>query len=164
MRKLVSSLALMGLLAAPVAVSGQTTLGPFLAFHDDWDFGVGAYAVFPAPELHENLAFSGSFGYFFPDQRAGADLNYWELNADAILRIPTEATGVRFFLLGGINIARWSVDAAGGDGPSDTDAGLNLGAGVSFPQESMTPTVGAKLQIEGGDGFMIFGGIGFPVG
>jgi hypothetical protein len=164
MRKLLFAVALLGIVSVPTAVNAQTTVGPFLAFHDDFDFGVGAYVTFPVEEIHENLAFSGSFGYFFPDDGGGAvDVTYWELNADAILRIPTESA-VRPFLLGGINIARVDVDVTGLGGGSNTEAGLNLGGGVAFPGESFTPMVGAKLQIDGGDGFMIFGGLGFPVG
>lgn len=164
MRKLLFAVGLMGILVAPGAVAAQTIAGPFLAFHDDFDFGVGGYVTIPAEDIHENLAFSGSFGYFFPDSGfGGADVTYWEFNADAVLRIPTESA-VRPFVLAGINLARVSVDAAGPGGGSSTEAGLNIGGGVAFPGESFTPMVGAKAQIDGGDGFMIFAGLGFPLG
>ena len=56
------------------------------------------------------------------------------------------------------------MDGIGSVSASDTEIGLNVGGGVSFPQESVTPSVGAKFEIGGGEDFMLFFSLGIPIG
>jgi len=164
MKKLLCAVALVGTLAVPGAVQAQFTLGPVAAFHDDADFGIGAYAAIPVPSLDENLSINPSFVYFFPD---GYD--YWELNGDVVYRFEvSEDVPVLPFALAGINIARAAFDVNvpgfGGASGSNTEIGLNLGGGIAFRAESLQPFVGAKFEASGGEGFVLFGGVGFTVG
>jgi hypothetical protein len=74
------------------------------------------------------------------------------------------------FALAGLNIFRVSVDGVTVPGVgtfgggSSTDIGLNLGGGVVFPTESVRPVAGAKFEIQDGTSFVVFGGVGFPLG
>ncbi len=151
MKKLLLAVALVGTLVAPSVARAQTIVGPALFYHDSADFGVGGYVSIPLAQLHENLALTTSFGYFFPDVG-----DYWELNGDVIYRFPVSSdVPVLPFALAGLNIARSG---------SNTDASLNLGGGVVFPSDSFRPVVGAKFELRGGSPFVLFGGLGFTVG
>lgn len=155
MKKLLLGLATVGALAMPGLASAQVVVGPSVAFHDDLDFGIGAFVMFPLEEVDPNVAASVDFGYFFPE----GGLDYWEINGNVIYNFPVEADApVLPFVLGGLNIGRFSAGAF-----SDTEIGLNLGGGIVFPSDQFRPVVGAKIELEGGDGFVLFGGLGFPV-
>lgn len=156
MKKLVCTVASVAALVAPGAVEAQTVVGGALAYHTDAEaLGIGAYAGIAAPQLHENIAINPSFIWYFPDL---GDL--WELNGDVVFRFPlTGQTSMIPFALGGINILRQSVA-----GISTTDVGLNLGGGLIFPLPTVRPAVGAKFEIQDGTGFVLFGGVGFPLG
>lgn len=160
MRKLLGTVALATLLAIPSAAQAQSTIvGGILGYHDDFEaVGIGAFASFALPQLHENISINPSFVLYFPD---GFDA--WELNGDLVYRFPLSDAPVIPFALGGLNIIRTSV-SAGGFSASSTDVGLNLGGGVIFPTGSIRPSAGAKFEIQDGTGFVIFGAIGFPVG
>jgi len=162
--------AMAALVAIPSDASSQVRFGPFAAFHDDADFGVGAFVNFAAPEIHENLAFAGDFGMFFPDDGGydEADVDYWELNANALYRFPIENVSISPWALAGLNIAHGSVGADLGELGSvsggDTEIGVNLGGGVTFGTGPMKPFAGAKIELGGGEGAVIFGGLSFDMG
>jgi len=158
MKKLLCSVALIGMLAAPVAVQAQMEAGPFLAYADDAEaFGIGAFIAIPLPALHPNIALVPDFTLFFPDDPFGL----FEINGDLMYTFPVSADApVVPFAFGGLNIARWSVDGGG----SGTELGINLGGGVNFVAGSVNPFAGAKIELEGGESFVLFGGLGFPIG
>ena len=156
MKKLLCVVALAGMLGAPVAASAQVSLGPVLGFHDDLDFGLGGFARIPVPSLATGLSIIPSFVYYFPD---GFDA--WELNGDVSYAFQvSEDTPVLPFAFAGLNVL--NVGAEGFD--SNTDIGLNLGGGITFRAESVEPFAGVKFELQDGTGFVIFGGVGFPVG
>ncbi|MGD2046307.1 MAG: hypothetical protein PVJ80_02515 [Gemmatimonadota bacterium] len=162
MRKLLGAVALALMLVAPgtVQAQAQTVVGGLVGYHDDAEaLGVGAYASFAVPQLHENLSIMPSFVYYFPD---GYDA--WELNGDVSYSFPVSSDSpVIPVAFAGLNIFRTSV-SAGGFSASSTDVGLNLGGAVVFPLESVRPSAGAKFELQDGTSFVIFGGIGFPLG
>lgn len=157
MRKLLAVAALVVALAAPDAARAQATVGPVVGVHEDADFGVGAYLGLPVPSLADGLSINPSFTYFFP----GGSREYWELNGDFVydFRVSRDAP-VFPFALAGLNIAT----ASGGGRGGDTDLGLNLGGGVTFNTRSARPFVGGRFEIGGGEGFVVFAGVGFAVG
>lgn len=135
--------------------SAQVHLGPQISLADDADVGIGARVVAGVPQ-YRGVEFAGSFDVFFPD----GDVDYWELNANLIynFEIP-DAGAFRPYAGGGLNIAR--VDPPVGD--SDTDLGLNVLGGAKFPNEGpVTPYLELRAEIEGGEQFVITGGILFP--
>jgi hypothetical protein len=161
MKKLLCTVALVGMLGAPAIVSAQATVGPLAAFHDDFDFGIGGFASIPVPSLDPNLSIVPSFVYFFP----GDPLGFFEINGDVMYQFEvSDETPVLPFAFAGLNVARYSVDIDGLGSGSNTEIGLNLGGGIKFRAESLEPFAGAKFEIQDGSGFVIFGGVGFQVG
>lgn len=171
MRKLAYTLAAAAMLAAvPAQSQAQTVVGPYLAYHDDFDLGVGGFVAIPIPSLHENVSLLFDFGYFFPGDLGldDVDFTYWELNAGGLVRFPIDNEDISPFAFGGLNIARFGVsdDVEGLDySDGDTEIGLNLGGGITFiGLGNLRPSVGAKVELSGGEGFVLFGALGFPVG
>lgn len=157
MRKLIAAVALVGMLLVPATAEAQTTIGPVAGFHDDFDFGIGGFLGIPVPSLDPNLSINPSFVFFFPD----GPWDYWEINGDVVYAFEVdEDTPVLPFAMAGLNIARLNPDVGNGD----TEMGLNLGGGIGFRAASVQPFVGAKFEIGDNDGFVVFGGIGFPLG
>jgi hypothetical protein len=167
MRKILLTLGAIGaLVSLPGAASAQAYVGPYVAFHDDADFGVGGFVGIPVTEIHEDLAFWGDFGYFFPDSgHEDRDVDYWELNANATFRFPLETPAFTPWVLAGLNLANGSVGhdlgESGNSSDSDTEIGLNLGGGLNFMGGPVQPFVGVKFELGGGDGAMIFAGVSF---
>ncbi|HET9947361.1 MAG TPA: outer membrane beta-barrel protein [Longimicrobiales bacterium] len=163
MKKLLCTVAVAGALVVPGAAQAQVVLGPMAGFHteDAIDaFGIGAFASFEVPSLDENLSITPSFIYYFPDDPRG----YWELNGDVVYNFEVSPdTPVLPFAMAGLNIARFSVDLNGAS-DSDTEIGLNLGGGVTFRAANVEPFAGAKFELQDETGFVLFGGVGFPVG
>ncbi len=158
------------LLVLPSQAWGQFQVGPYLAYHDDVDVGIGGFVSVPLPEVDENLSVVADFGFFFPDDHGseGVDRDYWELNGDALYSFPLENTSFTPWVLAGINIAHGSVvrDGSGfGDRSSDdTEIGLNIGGGGTFGTGPVAPFVGVKFELSGGEGAVLFGGLAFTVG
>lgn len=171
-KKLASVVALAGLLAfAPAQARAQAYAGPVLAYHDDFDLGLGGFVTVPMPSFAEGLSFIADLGIFFPGDGMGTDVSYFELNGGVLYRFPVDSDEISPFAMGGLNIARISIDHDGaGPGPGegmdvdDTDLGLNLGGGVTFLSFPVRPSVGLKIELSGGDGFVLFGALGFPLG
>jgi len=157
MKKLLAAAAMSAALAAPQAARAQATVGPIVGVHEEADFGVGAYLGIPVPSLADGLSINPSFTYFFP----GGSREYWEINGDVVYDFGLSGDApVVPFALAGLNVAT----ASGGGRGGDTDLGLNLGGGVTFATRSARPLVGGRFEIGGGEGFVVFAGVGFPVG
>ncbi|MDP2497318.1 MAG: hypothetical protein Q8W44_04910 [Candidatus Palauibacterales bacterium] len=142
------------LLALPGTARGQDVqLGPQLSLADDYDAGLGGRAVFNVgdPGGWEG---TGSFDVFFPD----GDVDYWELNGNLVYNFPVEESRTFFpYLGGGLNIARVEAGTL-----EDTDLGVNIVGGSKFDAEGVTPFVEARVEIEGGEQFVLTGGFLFP--
>lgn len=160
MKKLLCTLALVGLLAAPGAVQAQMTAGPILAYHTDAEaIGAGAFLTIPMAQISEGISIVPNFTWYFPD---GYD--YFEVNGDVMYAFPVGADApVAPFAFAGLNWSRTSV-TVGTFSASSSDIGLNLGGGVNFNAGSLNPFAGAKFTMSDGTGFVIFGGVGFAVG
>lgn len=177
MKRLFGSL----LLAAAVSfgasseAEAQFTFGPQAAFHDDADLGVGAWFSVPMPSIHEQISILANFLYFFPDGGsdfgvAEIDVSYWELNGGLKYDFPTSGA-ITPFVMAGIQYAKYSIDYDGpGDdlfdtGYGDGDIGLNVGGGLTTSLgDSLTGLLGGRLELGGGEGFVLEAGLGFPMG
>lgn len=146
---------------APAQAQAQLRVGPTVAFHDDFDFGVGAMVGFGLPALGDGVNFLGDFTYFFPDVD---NFDYLELNGNIAADIPIEGSAVAPFVLGGLNVARVSVDNPTLGDASNTELGLNLGGGIRFAAGALEPMVGARVELSGGEGFVLFASLPFNVG
>ena len=126
--------------------------GPELSLADDADFGIGARMEFDFTGSPLTLIANGDV--FFP----GNDVTWIELNANLVYNFDVaSAPTVTPYAGGGLNIRYRD----GGNWGSDTDPGLNLLGGVRFDAGSISPFVEAKFEIEGGDQFVVTGGILF---
>jgi hypothetical protein len=130
------------------------TLGPTLAYHDDADFGIGAALGLPLDSFGEGVGFLADFIWFFPEF-----VDYWELNGNVTYDLPLEDSTIVPFVLGGLNIAHASVTGA-----SNTELGLNLGGGIEFDAGTFRPSVGLRVELSGGEGFVFFGTLPFAMG
>lgn len=160
MRTASAVLALAGLLALSTPAQSQVSFGATAAYHDDFDVGLGPILEFPLPQLHENVRAQGEFIWFFP----GDGLDYFEVNGNVLYDFEVEDQSFTPFVLGGLNLARVSLDTEGSEfmdyDASSTELGLNLGAGLTFATESsLRPSVGARVEVSGGEGVVIFGSV-----
>lgn len=102
----------------PSGVRAQATLGPAVAYHDDFKLGIGAGLNVPIQQSDEGVAIMA-------------------------------------------NVSNTSDDFTD---TSRTEVGLNLGGGLSSALGRVRPTVGAKIEIGGGRGFVVFGHLPFVTG
>lgn len=164
MKKLVMILGICGLAAASTNLSQAAEVGGVVAWHDDFDMGVGARAVFPVEAINERVSGSGEFLFFFPDDGGGSvDVTYWEINANMLYDFPLPSSPISPYLGGGLNVARASVSIDVPANPfitdtsvSETDIGLNLLGGASFENNSsVSPFVEGRIELGGGEGFVL---------
>lgn len=161
MRKIFWTLAVVGSMAVVAeGAQAQTSVGPVAAYHDDAEsLGVGGFIRLPLASVHPNLAIVPNFVIYFPD-----GFDFLEVNGDLTYRFAvSEDAPVTPFALAGLNVSRASFEIAG-ESESETDVGLNLGGGVTFPSSSLQPFAGLKFEIQDGSSFVIFGGVGFALG
>lgn len=169
MRPFPSTLALCGFFAlaalAPVGAAAQTQVGPYLAYHDDMDLGIGGFFKVGVPSLAPDLSFGVDVGAFFPDDSPNVDFEYFEINLDAFYDIPVQDAAVTPFVMGGLRIGRISVDNdLIGDDYSDTDLAVNMGGGVEFGSGNVRPVAGLKIELGDGSAFVLFGRLAFGTG
>lgn len=147
------------LVAVPGFAEAQATLGPTLAYHDDFDLGIGAALTLPLEAVDPAIGVLADFIIFFPEQ----DFDYFEVNGNMTYDFEIEDSNVVPFALAGLNIARVSIDVAGVS-DSNTDMGLNLGGGLKFNAGNFRPMVGLRLVFRDNSGFVIFGSLPFALG
>lgn len=158
MRKLLVAILGAAVLAFPGRADAQASIGPTLAWHDDFDFGIGAMADVSVPAIAPEVGILADFTFFFPD---ADNVDYFEINGNLKWEFPNVEGPVSPFALGGLNFARVSRDDLD---ISDSEVGLNLGGGIEFNAGAFTPMVGGRFEIEGGEGFVLFGTLPFGLG
>jgi len=158
----ITLLAVIGLHAQEA--QAQVRFGAQASFGDDVDFGLGARAVFSLKQFNERLEGIASFDWFFPDSGVGVDWTYFEINGNVVYSIPlSSSSSLRPYAGGGLNIARSSIDF---DTPllssaSDTEIGLNVLGGTKFGSGRLTPFAELRIELGGGEQFVISGGFLF---
>ncbi|MDV3207377.1 MAG: hypothetical protein LOY04_09960 [Rhodococcus ruber] len=162
------ALSLLALAAAPASAQ---RFGVHANWSDDFDFGIGGRVEVDALNLITDerplsrTFFIGTFD--FPDcgfdlEDDSFDCSYWEINGN--LAIPLAAADIDPYVGAGLNIARFSADYSGTvpgvdlEG-SDTDVGLNLLGGLRFMLSSLSAYAEARLELGGGEQFVITGGV-----
>ena len=122
---------------AMFAEKGDTWVGVNANYgmHSDYkNFGVGVKAQW---EFMDNIRLEPSFNYYFKKDY----LSMYDLNLNVQYLIPVG--GVKIYPLAGVTLLGEKV-SYGGFSSSNSDIGLNLGAGVEFPLTDVL-----KLNIEG---------------
>lgn len=152
----------LGTLVTPRLAEAQVQIGPTVAYHDDFDVGVGGTLNVQMPALGDRIGFMADVLVFFPSTE---NLDYLEFNGNVTYDFPLANDNVRPFALVGLNVARASTDASGGIAASDNaEIGLNLGGGIGFDLGALRPTVGGRVEISGGEGLVLFLTLPFEVG
>lgn len=92
------------------------------------------------------------------------DWTYLEINANVAYSFPLSgSSSLRPYAGGGLNIARSSIDfdLPGLRSTSDTEVGLNVLGGSKFGSGRLTPFAELRLELGGGEQFVITGGFLF---
>jgi opacity protein-like surface antigen len=156
MNKTIWSVLPIALILVTAPVSAQR-FGAQLNWADGRDLGLGARVELPLRlQSDGTLARAygiGSFDYYFWDCGAGFDdCSYWELNFNGA--VPLTAEGFNPYVGAGLNLAHNSVDTAVGGG-SNTDLGINLLGGLRFTVGTLSAFAEAKIELSGGDQFVL---------
>ena len=160
--------------AAPA--QAQIAFGPQVSWGSDSDLGVGARVEVPvggmitgdSESVLAALKFIGSGDYFFVDcgDSENVDCSWIELNANAAVPLPLE--GFSPYVGGGLNFTMVSVEfddevcPAGADcDSSNSEVGLNVLGGLSFPLGGMNAFAEGRFELGGGEQFVLSAGILF---
>ena len=133
---MITCMMLMGM--AAFAQQGSTWVGVNANYgmHSDYkNFGVGAKVQY---EFIDNVRAEASGNYFFKKDYC----TMWDVNLNLHYLIPVG--GAKIYPLAGLSLLGTKVDLGQFGSASDSDFGLNLGAGVEFPLSD-----GIKLNFEG---------------
>lgn len=148
----VTSLVLAGALlaAVPGVARAQLHMGgqASLAFDrgNDNSPGVGIRAVLGLPALP--IEVHGSVDYFFASCDP-IDCSFWEANANAVFRFPTEGMPLKPYVGAGLNYQRYSLDP----GPDASGTGFNILGGIELGATPLIrPFLEARYEITSGDG------------
>ena len=148
-----------GVMAAPA--QAQARFGVQANIADDADFGIGVRGQFGLGEaLNAEGGLSDLIGVvsfdFYPDC-GPADCTYWEINGNALYPVRIEGSELAPYFGGGLNIAHISFDSGvvGADDVSDTDLGLNVLGGLNLDLGGLGTFVEAKIELGGGEQFVL---------
>ncbi|HWP45724.1 MAG TPA: outer membrane beta-barrel protein [Candidatus Limnocylindrales bacterium] len=162
---------LIGFLFFQDPVWGQVLFGAQVSVADDVDVGVGVRVVWDLAQYQKGLGVIGSFDYFFPGGEspffpvATGDLSYFEVNANLTYTFET-GRNIAPYVGGGLNIAHASIEFVGVEAveASDTEVGVNFLGGVMFNLAGrLMPFAELRIEANGGEQFMVTGGILFPI-
>lgn len=164
----------LGLWLTAAPVQGQVAFGPLLAWGDDSDVGVGGRVDFGLGDAlgidegaFQNLFGSAGATYFFTDCTPGfdfdeVDCSWFEINGNLGVPFTIEDSSIAPYAGTGLHLARVSVDHPGtAFDNDDTEVGLNLFGGISFPISDLAGFVEGKFELAGGEQFVLSTGIMF---
>lgn len=126
-------------------------------------FSQGAGAI----GLGARFAIGGDVTYYFTDDADGVvSTSLLAINPNLRFELYQNVTGeIGAYALGGLNIARSSVEVEGtGADASETELGVNLGAGVNYSIGFGLFYAEGKYVIGGMDQVVIGAGLRFPLG
>lgn len=169
MRNCRSASRILALLAAGAvltagAASGQVSAGVQANWGGDTDFGLGARIIVDLDGVVAGFEAVGSFDYFFPSDDFGADLTYWEANANLVYRIDTAGELLTPYAGAGFTYTRFeaSTRVLGAEvSGNETSAGINLLGGLMFNLAGVTPFIEGKIEAGGGEQFVASAGVRF---
>ena len=154
----------------PGSVRAQEAVAaPFFGIHQELHFVTGGAIGIPLGSDGGPwaLAISGGFDAT-NDFVEPAEWEYWEANVDLVLYGGDLAHG-GLFLLGGFNLAtvieeRTNPLPEQRPRSEETSVALNFGGGLGLVIGSVMPVLGMKFEIGKRHPFLVFFGLGFPLG
>jgi hypothetical protein len=154
-----TSLIAVAVLAFGAANAEAQRFGGQVSWADDADLGLGARVEIPVALSSEGILAGtyiiGSFDYFFIDCD---ECSYMEFNGN--FAAPIGTSSLRPYVGAGLNMARSSVDVLD-ESISDTEMGLNLLGGIKFGLGSLSSYAEARMELGGGEQFVLTFGILF---
>lgn len=166
MRKLRSAFVALSVLALAAGAAQGQRFGGQVDWGTDTDLGIGARLEYDLAgglgggNLLSRAYLIGSFDYFFPNcDGDGVDCGYFEFNGNVATPLDVAST-LKPYVGAGLNMARASAKAAGVS-TSDTQVGLNLLGGLKFAIGSLSSFAEARLELSGGEQFVITWGLLF---
>ena len=156
---------LIGLTSVQNNAMAQLNVGGGIAYGSDIESaGVqvgGTYFLLQ----EQGIRLAADLLFFFPGEDVpGVDLNVWEFNANGHY-IFNEADAFLAYALAGISLATVSLDLGqfGGD-VSDSELGLNAGAGIEYSIGGVKLYAEGKIVLGGFDQLVLSGGVRVPIG
>ncbi len=159
LKRLLLIAVVVGMWGPAADLQAQVSFGGQVGYANDADLGIGGRVQVGLPM--KQLAFIGSFDWYFPSDAAGVSINYWEFNANVKYGIPVNNALFGPYVGSGLNFAHASISAQGVSLGSDSDLGLNLMAGSSFNTGRYHPFAELRLEIGGGEQLILAGGLMF---
>lgn len=152
-----------------MASFAQTRVGGYLGYGSEVEsLALGVNAEF---FVAEKISIAPSFTFFFPkkDEFFGVTVktSFWELNADGHYYFTDSDADVAFYGLAGLNLlgVKQTVESGGtSDSASDTEFGLNLGAGANFTMGNLMPFAEVKFETVGDGQLVLLAGLRFALG
>jgi hypothetical protein len=153
----VLALVILGAGISAAAAAGQISAGVQGNWGSDTNVGLGARGIVGLGGIVKGFETFGSFDYFFPSDDSGADITYWEVNANLVYRVNTGSSSMTPYAGAGLNIAytKASTEVLGADVSGDeTSAGLNLLGGIVFELGGVKPFLEGRFELGGGEQFV----------
>ena len=164
-----SLLVLLGITSLQNEAAAQLQVGGGLAFGTDIEAaGIQAGGTYFLLE-EQGIRLALDLIFFFPGEDAvGFDINVFEINANGHY-IFNEGDAFIAYALAGLSLATVSVDVdlgpfGGTQSASDSELGLNAGAGIEYSIGGVKLYGEGKLVLGGFDQFVISGGVRVPIG
>jgi hypothetical protein len=150
--------------AAPRSASGwQVSAGVQGVWGSQTDLGIGGRVILDMGSVIDRLDVVGSFDWYFPGNEFGIDVEYWEANANLVYRLGRGPSMVPY-AGAGAHLTGFSAatDVLGTPvSGSDHQSGGNLLAGLLLHVRGLRPFVEGRLELGGGDQFVLAAGIRF---
>lgn len=147
--------------------SGDVSIGGGLGFATEIEslgFQIGG-----TYQINEEFRGAADIIIYLPGDQGGGvvDVNWFEFNANAHYLFQNEED-LMLYALGGLNFTRVSIDFPqneffGGGNVSDTETGLNLGAGLEYNVGFGNLYAEAKYVISSADHLAVTGGVRIPI-
>ncbi len=139
-----------------IGLAFASGIGAFGSVADN-DFGIRVDGYYPIRPL---IRVGGDFTFYFPKSEGDFTLTVWELNFNGNYLFLQEDE-LTLYGLAGINIT--GLNFSNGGSESDSEVGLNLGAGVEYPLNFANLFGEFKFSGIGGDAdqFVLGGGLRF---
>lgn len=144
-----------------LAQEGTITVGPGLAYGSEVEnLGIKVDGYYT---INEEFRAGLDLLYYFPDSEGGVDVNYFGFNINGHYVFYNEEE-ITAYGLAGINVLRVKAEF-NGNSNTDSEAGLNLGAGIEYAQDFGDLFGELKLAGLGGDldQFVIGAGVRFAI-